>query len=393
MKKIIEKAKHKVKIKEKALKRKVNILGEELGKNISVETVKRFFRYISKGPKRFINKLKNSGNRFSFILDFLVQSKFLIAIFAGILMLKTIFFYNNIGLEMHEHYKTNLLSFLFILILVVPLLCIKKNRNRFIAVIVYDILISSLLLANNLYWTYSTSILSVSQILYVKYAEEIGGALPNLFKFSYILYFIDIPILLGLKYVLKRLFKNKKTKYIENKGKRRLLLVFVYASVLCIIAPKEIDKSIKLMKDKIYSKSEQVAIGSIYGYHFLDIYNAGNMEEMTKYKSYDEMMVDYLELVRYKEENFEKEGMYGVAKDKNVIIVQLESVQNFVVGREINGKEITPNLNKFLDENIEVSNMILQSYSTTADSEYSVISSLYPLENGQVFSRIFCEYK
>ena len=95
MKKIIEKAKHKVKIKEKALKRKVNILGEELGKNISVETVKRFFRYILKGPKRFINKLKNSGNRFSFILDFLVQSKFLIAIFAGILMLKTIFFYNS----------------------------------------------------------------------------------------------------------------------------------------------------------------------------------------------------------------------------------------------------------------------------------------------------------
>ena len=69
MKKIIEKAKHKVKIKEKALKRKVNILGEELGKNISVETVKRFFRYILKGPKRFINKLKNSGSINDYISD------------------------------------------------------------------------------------------------------------------------------------------------------------------------------------------------------------------------------------------------------------------------------------------------------------------------------------
>ena len=87
------------------------------------------------------------------------------------------------------------------------------------------------------------------------------------------------------------------------------------------------------------------------------------MGEMTKYKSYDEMMSDYLELVRYKEENFEKEGMYGVAKDKNVIIVQLESVQNFVVGREINGKEITPNLNKFLDENIEVSDITKLFYN------------------------------
>ena len=57
--------------------------------------------------------------------------------------------------------------------------------------------------------------------------------------------------------------------------------------------------------------------------------------------------------------------------------------------RKINGKEITPNLNKFLRENIEIEDMIVQSYSTTADSEYSTITSLYPLDNGQAFSLFF----
>ncbi len=62
-------------------------------------------------------------------------------------------------------------------------------------------------------------------------------------------------------------------------------------------------------------------------------------------------------------------------------------MQNFVVDRTINGKEITPNLNRFLKENIQFTEMISQSYSTTADSEYSVITSMYPLDNGEAFSR------
>ena len=89
-------------------------------------------------------------------------------------------------------------------------------------------------------------------------------------------------------------------------------------------------------------------------------------------------------------ENFEEnEELYGIAKDKNVIIVQLESVQNFVINRKVNGKEVTPNLNKFLKENIEIQNLIVQSYSTTADSEYSTLTSLYPLDNGQMYSMYY----
>ena len=57
-------------------------------------------------------------------------------------------------------------------------------------------------------------------------------------------------------------------------------------------------------------------------------------------------------------------------KGKNIIILQLESIQEFVLHKTINGKEITPNLNKFLEENIEFSNMFIQSYSSTADSEF-----------------------
>ena len=40
-------------------------------------------------------------------------------------------------------------------------------------------------------------------------------------------------------------------------------------------------------------------------------------------------------------------------------------------------------------ENIEISNMNMQSYSTTADSEHSSITSIYPMENGMSYSKFY----
>jgi len=40
----------------------------------------------------------------------------------------------------------------------------------------------------------------------------------------------------------------------------------------------------------------------------------------------------------------------GIAKDKNLIVVQMEALQQFVINLKINGKEVTPNLNRLICE-------------------------------------------
>ena len=99
---------------------------------------------------------------------------------------------------------------------------------------------------------------------------------------------------------------------------------------------------------------------------------------------YDSLKDDYNE--QYGESYIDIEGSMA---GKNVIVLQLESIQEFVLNKTINGKEITPNLNRFIDENIRISNMFMQSYSTTADSEFSAVTSLYPVENGMAYSRYY----
>ena len=120
-----------------------------------------------------------------------------------ILNLKTILFYNNVGIDTN---KALISTFSFIFIMAFPLFFIKKEKNRISLFIIIDLIVSLLLLANNIYYKYSSTFLSVNQIGYLKYGKEISSALPYLLNISLIFYVIDIPIIFLLWHFARRLY-------------------------------------------------------------------------------------------------------------------------------------------------------------------------------------------
>ncbi|HDR4513028.1 LTA synthase family protein [Bacillus anthracis] len=79
-------------------------------------------------------------------------------------------------------------------------------------------------------------------------------------------------------------------------------------------------------------------------------------------------------------------NMFGAAKGKNVIVVTLESLQTFLIGAKVNGEEVTPFLNEFINESYYFDNFFHQTgQGKTSDSEFLIDTSLYPLNRGAVF--------
>lgn len=79
--------------------------------------------------------------------------------------------------------------------------------------------------------------------------------------------------------------------------------------------------------------------------------------------------------------NLEKhdDKWFGKLNDKNVILIQLESFQGFLVGHKVNGQEVTPFLNKLARSGIYFSEIYSQyGMGHTADVELAVLQSLYP---------------
>ena len=84
----------------------------------------------------------------------------------------------------------------------------------------------------------------------------------------------------------------------------------------------------------------------------------------------------------------ESDPLFGKYKGKNVIMVQLEAFQNFVIGQKINGQEVTPNMNKLLGESMYFKNFYHQtSQGRTSDADLAANASLQPLITGSVFIR------
>ena len=324
-------------------------------------------------------KIKNKVNQFFNSIGFPIMIGIL-------LLLKTIYFYQDTISIRETIDKETILGTIAFLSTIVCLICTLPNKGRIITTIIVDVLLSVLLLADNLYHTYSSSVLSVAQILNLQYGEEIMNTIPMLMQLEKFLYFIDM-ILVGILLVVKVLKIEKKEALTLKKQ-----IIKIAVCLVLVIGLLGVDGTfIERAKEDPFNKDMQVKKSTIYGYHIADIENTINIKKQAKYTNKEKLLEDYNKL---KEEYAEKYGesnydLQGIAKGKNVIILQLESIQEFVINKEINGKEITPNLNQFINENIEISNMFMQSYSSTADSEFSTVTSLYPMENGMSYSRYY----
>lgn len=83
-------------------------------------------------------------------------------------------------------------------------------------------------------------------------------------------------------------------------------------------------------------------------------------------------------------------GKYtGVGKGKNLIVIQVEALQNFVIGLNYDGQEITPNLNKLIADE---SGLYFRKYfeligrGKTSDAEFVTQNSLYPSMDNETYT-------
>jgi phosphoglycerol transferase MdoB-like AlkP superfamily enzyme len=80
--------------------------------------------------------------------------------------------------------------------------------------------------------------------------------------------------------------------------------------------------------------------------------------------------------------------LFGIAKDKNLIVISAESTQEFVIGLEVNGQPVAPRLTALARESLYLANNYEPTHlGSTADAEFAVMQSLYPLPVGVVASR------
>ena len=255
-----------------------------------------------------------------------------------------------------------------------------KNKSGYLYMNIVYFIVTILIYANFLYYSYSTNFLSFYQIGNLQYGKEIGDGLILLINIKNIaIFFIDNVVVAILS-----IFAHKRLRRTYYKNWILKSIVIIGLIILNIFLVKKYINNI--YESKGYNKSLIVQSVSIYYYHYedardylLSLVAKPEIDEERLEEAYKENMSQKAQTTEYT----------GIAEGSNVIILQLESLNEYMIGKQINGKEIMPNLNKFFSENISCTDMYNQGLGTTADSEFEMENSMYPLENGYVFQKYY----
>lgn len=257
-----------------------------------------------------------------------------------------------------------------------------KGRKSYWIMVIIDFLLSLWLFSNILYYREFSNFLSTSIIKTSgSTSDNLGKSIAGITKGTDFLVFLDVVII-----VLLIAFKVFKIDVRRLKLKVSLLiegLAVVLIGTNLTMAQKDRSGLLTRTFDNNY-------IVKYLGLNAFAVYDgvktAQNNAIMAKANHSDLKTVQSYIKKNYIAPNPE---YYGVAKNKNVLVIHLESFQQFLIDYKWHGKEVTPNLNKLYHANDTISfdNFFNQvGQGKTSDAEMMLENSIFGLQSGSAMS-------
>ena len=287
-----------------------------------------------------------------------------------VLILKMfIYYWQTKRLDMLSIYDVPLLSLLF-LFCVFEAFSFKESKPRRYGFYIVYTLITLIMLADAAYSSYFGKYVSVNQLYQITSLGQIAGdgdvigasvspwCLLTLIDYPFVLYWYRLRNK-GKKGMLDELAKCWPEKFhFKNVWKEKKFMLSLIKSALHIII-----YIVAICAWYYYGLNpqnlrsvQQVNHIEFFTYHTNDI--VVNVVGKLKRSSVDEKAIQ--KKMKSIVPKSSGTAYKGVAKGKNLILIQTESFNNFVIGATYNGQEITPNLNKLLKKDTIISTIFIQ---------------------------------
>ena len=255
----------------------------------------------------------------------------------------------------------------------------KKGKNVYY--VVTSILFLAICIINSIYYNYYSSFVSISLLATSVFVKDFGDVVVD-FALS-AKDWIYLWQIIGLILIMFK-YKNKEGNK-KNNFSMLSIIAIILISIGSVIPPyNSWGRFIKL-----WNRVAVVNTFGVYTYQFDDIVQSLKPTFNNMF-GYDDAL---REVKDYYDDNKKEQSTYaytGIFEGKNVIAIHAESLQNFAIGLEFEGKEVTPNLNRLIKESLYFNNFYAQvGVGTSSDSEFTYATSLLPANNGTVFVNYF----
>jgi phosphoglycerol transferase MdoB-like AlkP superfamily enzyme len=188
--------------------------------------------------------------------------------------------------------------------------------------------------------------------------DNLGGTVFSMLSKYNFLLFLDLIIMGVYTYFTRKSYKEAPKRAIKS-----FCITFIIPLFFVGYVPFNLDvlhnedvKNAYLFDD--YDPTNTSKYFTSIGYHVMDLYTV--YRDSRPYTLSDEEKASINDYYNWKKESLPNNEYAGFSKDKNLLIIQVESLESFLIGKEVNGQKITPNLDNIISKGLYFPNIYEQ---------------------------------
>ncbi|WP_255298313.1 LTA synthase family protein [Brevibacillus dissolubilis] len=252
-------------------------------------------------------------------------------------------------------------------VLIVTLLALFFSRRTMTAYVVSNAILSTLMFSIVVYYTYYGKIMTYQALFQVGQVKDVGESVLTLIKPKFFILFADLAI-----YMVVRRMLSHQTFTAISFQKKHMALVCVFL-LLFSVGKVKAEHTDEILNEK--KKAEKMGLIS---FQVSSLFEDESKKPKWDANSSPERLKVLKGLAADQISN--PPQMFGKAAGKNLLLIQLEAFQSFLIGLEVEGREVTPNLNKLVKESIYFPHLFQNiGQGNTSDAEFLANTSLYPV--------------
>ncbi|GKX67780.1 LTA synthase family protein [Inconstantimicrobium mannanitabidum] len=281
---------------------------------------------------------------------------------------------------------TTLVQIFIILIIFAPGLFFKEKGRDTYSIIILTVFSAFLLID---LWCYrgTWDLYGLKYIFFDNLFNKFHRSLVNPCMID-ILFVFDLPIFYYMfikkyKYKGNTIFRGSSS--YEKSALIRIIkgsvtLVFSIAFILVaqyLVQVKDISKGKYTLFTVYWSPHSAIKSLGPVGYHINEI--SSTLQKLSKKENATDI-AKAKQWIQANAENLPDNEYYSMFKGKNVVFIQLESFEQFILNQKVYGQEITPNLNRLMKNSLNFNNIYEQNNAgNSIDCDFLVNSSVFTL--------------
>lgn len=260
-----------------------------------------------------------------------------------------------------------------------------KGKGRVIYLFIIDAIITALIILDVTYFRGFYTMPSALLLTQTANLDNMGGTIMSMFSNMDFLFILDF-IVLGI-FVF---FTRKSYTTVKRRAPISFLVIFISSIVFIAYVPFNLHilKNEDVKNGYIFSNYDPTNTARYFsplGYHIFDAYNVYQDSKPYELEAEDKNQIDKFYASK---ENLPDNEYAGLLEGKNLLVIQVESLESFIIGKEVNGQKITPVMDDLISKGLYFPNIYEQvNEGTSSDADLMINTSMFPVRRGSTFFR------